>query len=348
MSSKSKKVQIHATNINGLGAINVVEKLIESILKNQGSLINKIYVSENIKLKEHNLLIKFKRRLPNFLSRLIEICFPSLFFENLPTLVLGDIPLRGIQDQVVFVHQANLIKPKINQYASKHLKFYVLRLMFAWNLKYAKRILVQSDFMKEELLKSYPNKNLNIEVIPLPEITKAISRPKKTNSLELALIYPALAYKHKNHRFLFDIEKITSNLKFKIYVTLPSQDFRQFNKISFVENLGVLPHHELLKKLNAFDAILNLSNIESFCLPLSEAIYLNKPIITIKRNYSEWMCEQYAYYFENVETFFEQLKILQNDILFNNTKKSELAKNKFKLTWNEVGNRFLTYFTDMH
>ena len=71
---KDTKYNIHATNINGLGAINVANEIINSLspLNN----IQKTYYSKGIKRPTNNInYIFYKRILPNPISRLIEIFF---------------------------------------------------------------------------------------------------------------------------------------------------------------------------------------------------------------------------------------------------------------------------------
>ena len=166
---KDTKYNIHATNINGLGAINVANEILTSLLPLNN--IEKIYYSNGVKITTANDNYCFyKRILPNPISRLIEILFSRLFFENIPTLVLGDIPLRGINNQVLYIHQSNLVKPSINKFSSNNLKYKLLRLLFNFNLKYVKSIIVQTDYMKENLIKSYPKLKCPIKVIPLPPI----------------------------------------------------------------------------------------------------------------------------------------------------------------------------------
>jgi glycosyltransferase involved in cell wall biosynthesis len=299
--------------------------------------IQKIYYSNGIKSAENNNnYFLYKRILPNPISRLIEILFSRLFFENIPTLVLGDIPLRGINNQILFVHQANLVKPSINKFSSNNLKYKLLRLLFNFNLKYVKSIIVQTDYMRENLIKSFPKLKCSIKVIPLPPINIKEESIENIIKDHIKLIYPASYYKHKNHDFLFDLSKVYKTLKFEIWVTLKKEDFKKYAQLPFVKNLGILTHNEVIEKYKISNGLVNFSNLESFCLPLVEAIYLNLPILTIKRDYSEWMCEESSYYFEDYMSFEKSLKQLIEDIFNNSPKGLENPKKKFKLSWKKV------------
>ncbi|MDB4612153.1 hypothetical protein OAH47_02520 [Flavobacteriaceae bacterium] len=341
---KDTKYNIHATNINGLGAINVANEILTSLLPLNN--IQKIYYSNGIKSAENNNnYFLYKRILPNPISRLIEILFSRLFFENIPTLVLGDIPLRGINNQVLYIHQPNLVKPSINKFSGNNLKFKLLRLLFNFNLKYVKTIIVQTDYMRENLIKSYPNLKCPIKVIPLPPINVEKTNIENKINGPIKLIYPASYYKHKNHDFLNELSEVYKTLKFEVWVTLKNDDFNKYAQLPYVKNLGILNHNEVIKKYKKSNGLVNFSNLESFCLPLVEAIYLNLPILTIKRDYSEWMCEESAYYFEDYVSFEKSLKQLIEDITNNSQKSLENPKKKFKLTWDKVAKIIDTLFS---
>ena len=338
-----KEIQIHATNVNGLGAINVANAIISALDLCEDISIKNIYSSKDIiRDPKFRKLSIYNRFLPNKISRLIEVIFSRLFFENTPTLVLGDIPLRGIKNQVLYVHQANLIRPKINSFSSKSLKFKILRFLFSYNLKYVKSIIVQTEYMKDNLIQSYKNLNCSIMVLPLPPINiKQDSWENKiTNTIKL--IYPASFYPHKNHDFLFEIENLKGN--FELWVTLDSKDFERYKHLKFLKNLGILTHNEIIEKYKEANALVNFSNLESFCLPLVEAIYLNLPILTLKRDYSSWMCESSAYYFEDAESFQKSLTQIQEDINNNTINSFDQPKKKFKFSWDEVGRKIVSCF----
>tara|TARA_B110000977_G_C11087040_1_gene495035 strand:+ start:251 stop:1285 length:1035 start_codon:yes stop_codon:yes gene_type:complete len=340
---KDTKYNIHATNINGLGAINVANEIINSLkpLNN----IQKIYYSKGIKrATNNNNYCFYKRILPNPISRLIEILFSRLFFENIPTLILGDIPLRGINNQILYIHQRNLVKPSINKFSGNNLKFKLLRLLFNFNLKYVKSIIVQTDYMRENLIKSYPNLKCPIKVFPLPPINIKKANIENIINGPVKLIYPASFYKHKNHDFLFDLSEVYKTLKFEIWVTLKKEDFKKYARLPYVKNLGILSHNEVIEKYKISNGLVNFSNLESFCLPLVEAIYLNLPILTIKRDYSEWMCEESAYYFEDNISYEKSLIQLIEDLKNDNLKSFEKPKEKFKFSWIEIGGKINSYF----
>ena len=335
------KIQIHATNIEGLGAKNIVKNLISSINEEYPNKVDCVYFNNN-DYKVSNLKIKnYNRVFPKSLSRLFEIIFSKFLFKNSKTLVLGDIPLNGIKNQTLFIHQANLISPEVNKYSSKEIKFHVLRLLFRYNLKYVDRIIVQSDFMKEELESSYKVLPKKIDVIPLPNIFELEINKSKKFFKKLILFYPALNYKHKNHEFLFEIAKSKASVNFEIYITLEKEEFKKYKNLEFVKNLGVISHQEVFEFYKKTDVLLNLSNLESFCLPLVEAIYLNIPVLTIDRTYTKWMCEDFGYYFSDKKSFVTSFNRIKEDIKNQDLKSISKAKKKFKHNWKQVAGMFL-------
>ena len=198
--------------------------------------------------------------------------------------------------------------------------------------------------MMENLIKSYPKLKCPINVIPLPTINVKKESIENTINDHIKLIYPASYYKHKNHDFLHELSKVYKTIKFEIWVTLKKEDFKKYARLPYVKNIGILTHNEVIEKYKISNGLVNFSNLESFCLPLVEAIYLNLPVLTIKRDYSEWMCEESAYYFEDNISFEKSLIQLIEDLKNDNLKSFEKPKEKFKFSWIEIGNKINSYF----
>ena len=190
--------------------------------------------------------------------------------------------------------------------------------------------------MRENLIKSYPKLKCPIKIIPLPPINLKEESIENTIKDDIKLIYPASYYKHKNHDFLHELSEVYKTIKFEIWVTLKKKEFKQYASLPFVKNLGILSHNEVIEKYKTSNGLVNFSNLESFCLPLVEAIYLNLPILTMKRDYSEWMCEESAYYFEDNISFEKSLIQLTVDISKNSQKSLAKPKKKFNLSWDKV------------
>lgn len=341
--------QIHATNINGLGASQVVISFLDAYIENNNTNQTLIHLPIKGVLSSYSsnkvTIKRFKRRLPNAFSRLIECLFSRFFFKNVPTVVLGDIPLRGIKDQIVLVHQPNLIKPCVNSFSSRTLTFKVNRFLFKINQKYAKKIIVQTGAMAQEMIASYPCIKDKVIIAPQP-VPNWLVKDKiysRTSKNKLILFYPAAYYPHKKHEFLLDINKYIeknriNSLNIEIWITLKEDEFLPFKEIKYIKNLGRLSSEQMNVKYRETDALLFLSSMESYGLPLVEALTLNLPIVVADFKYSRWLCEEFAYYFTpyDVSTFVSCVKELQKDLNKSKPINYKKALTKFPNSWNNV------------
>jgi glycosyltransferase involved in cell wall biosynthesis len=342
-------MQIHATNINGLGASQVVISFLDAYAtkSNFGKTI--IYLPSTGILSKYQpkkgFIKRFHRKLPNALSRLLECLLSRLFFKNVPTIVLGDIPLRGLKNQVVLVHQSNLINPSINSFSGKSLTFRVNRFLFKINNKYAKTIIVQTGAMAKDLIASYPEIKDKVIISPQPVpnwlYQEKVIKDKKKN--KLTLFYPAAFYPHKKHQFLFDLDvyckkNLINVSSFEILLTLTNDEFEPLKNISFLKNLGRLNSTEMNMRYSKVDALLFISSMESYGLPLVEALTLKLPIITVKFDYSTWLCEDKAYYFEpyNEESFLLTINKLIEDVSMGKVIDYTKTLSKFPDSWEDV------------
>lgn len=346
-------MQIHATNINGLGASQVVTSLLDSLTKNKDCYDAEIYLPETGFLKsyhpENAIEKRYQRKLPNSISRFLECFFSRLYFKDKPTIVLGDIPLRGLKNQIVLVHQSNLIKPSINPYTAQTLNFKVSRFLFSLNHKYAKKIIVQTGAMAEELSASYPGIKDKILILPQPVPNwLTVDRIKTITKNKFILFYPAAFYPHKKHQFLNLIDGYLKNKgledsDFEIWLTLKDEDFLKFKHVKFLKNLGRLTPEEMNKTYSEVDALLFLSSMESYGLPLIEALRLNLPILVVDFKYSRWVCEDSAYYFKpyDAESFVHSLDKLIKDIKAEKELDYTKVLSKFPKEWSIVAQTFL-------
>ena len=343
-------MQIHATNINGLGASQVVKSFLEALAKSGDLgkytvLLPETGVLSNLKLEAGNF-IKYKRILPNAISRFIECMCSRLFFSNEPTIVLGDIPLRGIKNQIVLVHQLNLVYPKINSYSSKTINSRVNRFLFAINHKYAKKIIVQTGAMANDLIKSYPKIKDRVIISPQPVpnwLNTDLKENQNYTKNNVCFFYPAAFYPHKKHDFLLKVDKYCrvnsydiSNVK--VWLTLTKDEFKPYESVRWLENLGRLDSEEMNDYYNKADALLFLSSMESYGLPLIEALRINLPIVVADFNYSTWLCEEAVQYFTpyNEKSFLKALDLQKTNILSETKPDYNKIMRKFPNSWIEV------------
>ena len=94
------------------------------------------------------------------------------------------------------------------------------------------------------------------------------------------------------------------------------------------------------KKANA---LLFLSSMESYGLPLIEAVSFNLPILTVDFSYSRSICEDSAYYFLPYSeiSFLDAFDKLKNDLLLNLSPDYEMILKKIPTSWDAVVERFM-------
>jgi glycosyltransferase involved in cell wall biosynthesis len=341
---------IHATNITGVGASHVVVSFLDAA--SDSDFLNDAIVylptigplAQYEPYKGH--VIRYKRHVNNNLSRLFECVFARFLMPKTDSvIVLGDIPLTGIKNQVVFVHQPNLILPKVNELSSRTIIYRILRLIFKFNIRYVKKMIVQTGVMAEDLIKSYPQLKEKIIIMPqpVPNWFKTNLVINKKDMGKLILFYPAAGYAHKNHRFLIELNEVVKNNEnfissIEIWLTLSEQEMEPYNHIKFVKNLGRLVPKEILSYYNQADALLFISKMESYGFPLVEALFLNKPIIAVDLPYARWLCQDVAYYFNpnSVNSFLTQLEKIKKDLYAGYIKSYQHILEKFPLSWSDV------------
>lgn len=305
-------LRIHLTNVAGAGATQLLLSLLPALELNPNVKITEIYLpnrgglSVYHKLTESAAIKVYRRLLPNGLSRLMEcFVFAFRFNGNIPLLVLGDLPLRCVAPQTVFVQTSHILKPKRFYWTLDNLKFAILRLVFQLNAKYAKAFIVQTNLMKDALSSSYPEISSRIHVIsqPVPSwLLEFTPRTKSVNILSgfgLRLIYPATGYPHKNHRLL---SEISPDLKQSwpvesLKLTLPVERNPAPN-IPWVQCVGFLTANKMIEMYSNVDGLVFLSTDESYGFPLVEAMFVGLPIICPDLPYARELCMDGAIYFD--------------------------------------------------
>jgi len=347
---------IHATNITGVGASHVVTSFIDAASE-MGVLDNaQIYLPADGPLGNYSSnkgrIFRYTRYISNRYSRLIECIFSSFIFpKSEKIIVLGDLPLRGLRNQIVLVHQPNLIYPAVNSLSSKNITYRIFRAIFNSNSKYVQQFIVQTEVMADELQRSYPKIMGRVKVLPQPVPSWFIQNNEISGNQRgeiLTLFYPAAGYPHKNHRLLLGLNELLKNdkvkkIKFEVWVTLSSEEYKPYQDIKFIKNLGRLTPKEVLENYQKCDALLFLSVMESYGLPLVESLQLGIPIICVDLPYAKWMCGDKAYYFsyDSPESLIAGLIRLNVDLGQNFKPNYQYELAKFPKSWNDVVVEFI-------
>lgn len=300
----SANIVVHASNLNGLGARIVLDNLLPELLKSFRSNTAKTYLPKDYTAnlpQSNNNVHRAKCFFPNVICRLFDIFTFNLRVDDFDNvLVLGDLPLWKVKKQVVYIHQAHLLKKSSHTTFWMKLKFSIMRKIFSSNLKYVSRIIVQTTVMKDLLISQFPNFKGEVDVIGLPSphlITKdkAKANNARANIKDLTFFYPAAFYPHKNHSLLNDISNFEIPFIKEIIITIPEENSP--NSCNFIKNLGYLKTDDMISTYLKSDALLFLSFEESYGLPLVEAMSLGMPIICPDLPYARCLCGDEAIYF---------------------------------------------------
>lgn len=311
MSSSAPTLLIHATNVVGLGASYVTRALLTALCPKieQSTLLCLPDEGELRHFETENPLVQVKRMrrfVPKRLSRILECALPDIRYPATDgTLVLGDLPLPGRRKQTVFVQQAHLVKPSVNAFASSALKFRVSRWLFERNLSSGGQVIVQTPVMQSELEQCYPKLRGRVETIlhPAPKTCGSDRGPSRRyfNDSGLVLVYPATRYPHKNHAILTRMAATPQpreNLIEQITVTLRAAEIDSLRGIPWLRTAGRPSGADAQQLYARADALFFPSLLESFGLPLIEAMAQGLPIVCSDLPYSRWMCGPQAIYFD--------------------------------------------------
>ena len=240
-----------------------------------------------------------------------------------------------------------MIKPHIDKNTSVGLKFRFQRWIFKKNSKYVKKFVVQSEPMKRGLMLSYSIEEYKIVIISQPP-------PIFFNNLEVSrqplnkfsLFYPAAFYPHKNHALIQKIDRYITTLDFEIELVITVEpDALPFDTSDkeWIKCVGILSQAECLEQYMKCSALFFPSLMESYGLPLLEAMYIGIPIICSDLPYARWMCSEGAFYFDPFEglSACEAIKKMKDSLKFGLDNDWKCALGKFPNNWSEVALGFI-------
>jgi glycosyltransferase involved in cell wall biosynthesis len=311
-SARKRPVRVHATNITGEGASQLVQSLLPAIERVRAHESSIVYLPDEGPLATYEsvglstALVRVKRYLPNAISRFLECTlFAGQFKGDGPLLVLGDIPLRYRGRQTVFVQTTLLTHSASVSRSAGRFKYRVSRALFRLNSRFAAAFIVQTEAMKRALSETYPDIAERINIVGQPPPNWLLSTGVRRTGTVLAsrpglrLFYPAAPYPHKNHHLLSQLNENEGRLWPVASLTLTVDDNLNPNpKISWMQCVGRLASEEVVRAYASADALLFLSLTESFGFPLAEAMWIGLPIICPDLPYSRFLCGADAIYFD--------------------------------------------------
>ncbi|MDC1246713.1 glycosyltransferase [Amylibacter sp.] len=304
------KLRIHITNINGTGASRLVACLLPAIEEDLKTLVTELYVPSSgifanyVPKKNNTKVHRYKRNIPNGISRFLECTlFSYIFSKDTPILVLGDLPLRCKSKQVVLVHTSYLCISNLDLLLNFNIKYIFASLIFNLNKNHVDKFIVQTDEMKKKLMVKYklPLDRIITLSQPIPtELNKnLIARKKRRNSNQkLKLFYPAANYPHKNHILLSGLSLDDTSQISQIILTIDLVN-NPATHLPCVKCVGLLEYKKVITYYNQVDALLFLSEEESYGFPLIEAMFVGLPIICPDLPYARILCGNEAIYFNS-------------------------------------------------
>jgi glycosyltransferase involved in cell wall biosynthesis len=146
--------------------------------------------------------------------------------------------------------------------------------------KFSKKIITVSEFSKSEIMKYYKVKPERIFVIP--DAWQHIANADCSNANKSYFFAMSSVAKNKNFKWILEVAKRNSNLKFKIAGSLNPKRFGEnfnFSKFPNVEFLGYVSDERAKTLMQNAIAFLFPSLYEGFGLPPLEALAMKTPVI---------------------------------------------------------------------
>jgi glycosyltransferase involved in cell wall biosynthesis len=348
-------VRLHFTNVVGLGAVRLAQSLLPALLQQREFKVENIYLPAIGELSSfplpphHAVVTRYRRALPNIVSRLLECTvLGGKFNGNSPLLVFGDLPIRCKGDQTVFVQTGLILKGQDSARLLGAVKYMIARAVFRMNQRYAKSFIVQTEWMRRALIESYPALEGRVQVIsqPPPVWLAAAGIGRSAPALPrrggLKLFYPAASYPHKNHKLLAEIRDSENWPVAEFVLTLPPRQ-HPAPAVSWVHCVGHLQTDAVIEIYRTADALLFLSLAESFGFPLIEAMSVGIPVVCPDLPYARALCGDEAIYFDpySLRSLKQAINTLERKLDSGWWPDWTERLKAFPKDWNEVAARML-------
>ena len=356
---------VNGLNLSIGGGKNILENYIKQLFDN--NLTNNYYVltpdyeKYNCFSKKNLIFVDVENIYKN------NIFFLLLYFFKYPQLLrdlkidlvfnFGDVIIPTNISQIYFFDWAYAVYDSKNIWRNMDFKNYIIRKMKVFLIsRYIKKvelIFVQTKNIRDRLKSKFQTDK--IELVPTP-IGLDLSAKKhdflfnlpKNNVL---FLYPASYSAHKNFNIILEVGKLIkfANLPFIIILTLNPQKATnfikeiQFNNLQSIFNIGPTKLNDMPNLYRQCDALLFPSLLESYGLPLVEAMALKKPILTSDLDFAHSLCNDVAFYFDpmNANSILDVMKSFsENKLVLNDKIKAGSVLAKSVPDWSEVFIKF--------
>jgi hypothetical protein len=178
-----------------------------------------------------------------------------------------------------------------------------MRWLFRHNLSFVQMVVVQTGAMWDQMLASYPELEGRVTVVAQPSPSWCQAPVKTYEWLKrgrLTLLYPVAGYPHKNHALLNRMNATREAVSgVEVIVSLSEAELGVLDApLTWVRNVGRLDPQGCLSAYQNADALFFPSLLESYGLPLVEAMTLGLPVVCSDLPYARWLCGDEAIYFD--------------------------------------------------
>lgn len=309
MDIPKKKIIISAVNITEGGSLTVLLDCLKSAENNLSSTYIEIEVILNSKLIYCDTsLIKVTEISCAKKSWILRIFIEYIFFWFYSKKIKPDIwfsfhditPNVVSKKQIVYCHNPSLFyQPNLKEFILDP-KFYIFtkfyKYIYGINIKKNLYVVVQQNWIKKRFEILFKIKNVLVarptRISQAPRIIESYSNIME----EKLLFYPAFPRVFKNFEVICDaIEKISSinKFNFKLILTIKGDEnwyakklYRKYSHNHLIMFIGIQGSKEISNIYNKCSAVLFPSKLETWGMPLTEAIQFQKPILAADLEYA--------------------------------------------------------------
>jgi glycosyltransferase involved in cell wall biosynthesis len=369
----SVKILINCFNLRSAGTLVTAKNLLEALARQDGSwhytvLVPEGFDYEALSLGKNFTLIPIKTP---FAYRFYRLYFDHIGIRRLISkirpaayLALGNIgPVRLPVPQIVLFH--NPFYLDWNNFSDARISEKIIKAMerhfFAKTVRNTAFFIAQTEYMKQRLKEVWNVDDDKISVIPnaLPSALRIPEDAPSDGSMESdeswEFLYVSRYYPHKNHDFLIPVAHGLLRNKVseaRLLVTIDENitegrafldRVRKEGLQDIIQNIGEIGHDLLKNRYRRCTALFFPSLMETFGMPLLEAMAFGKPILAAEMPYARDLCDQAALYFDprNPDSAMEAIRKVRTDrSLRESLSRSSLQRLKQFPSWDEVASSY--------
>lgn len=214
--------------------------------------------------------------------------------------------------------------------------------LYKYNIKNNKYVLVQQNWIAKEFEDKICSNDQLIVFPPERAQAQDVVSEKKDNDIT-RFIFPAIPKTFKNYEVIFEaVKKIRVENNYEVILTIDGTENRytqylkkKYGNVGNVRLVGCLSPFELMEYYRSSDCLIFPSKLETWGLPLSEAISYNLAIL----------CSDLPYAHENVRDY-EKVYFFNPDDVEGLANAMEMYMNK-QLVWNNVYEDFVCCYPEV-